>query len=999
MHKNLLITIALAVLSLAGISQTKPKEQSDTNLAIYRVVYHSSSAEQNHCGHLVVDGSDKTYWESQPGTDNFITIDLGASHTIHKAIIRWRANFGTEYQVIALHSAESDGTKIFSTLLGDGGVDSIDFPAIETRFIKVNISNVKDPIRGSVIIMGKGEDRFVPSEITALSEDDLSLNKNIWRIQNTMFVEDKSANIAGTGYNDTYWIPASVPGTVLESYYDFGALPDPLYGDNMHQISDEFFSGNDFWYRTTVSLPSGINDKHLFLDFSGINWKSDIYFNSHYLGRIDGAYIRAEFDVTRLLNKTGANTIAVLVHHPDHWESSTQKVNRKFLGARTTNGDVMGLDSPTCLASAGWNWLPIIKGRNMGIWNDVTFRVAGSVSIIDPWVSSILSLPDTTKADLTIHTGLKNTGTQPVKGTLVASFGKTKIQKDVVLNPGESKDITLDKTEFAKLSVSGPKLWWPNGYGQQNLERLILQFTEDGKISDTRQINFGIRMLESKVENNILYLYCNGQRLLIRGGNWGLPEAMMRCDSLGYDIRVKLHKDANFNMIRNWVGMTNHEAFYDACDRYGLLIFDDFWLANPVDGPDPKDTTMFMNNVRDKILWVRKHPSLALYCGRNEGLPPVELDVAMKHETEILDGTRFYIPHSAAGTVTGLGPYDVRNPEWYFNNRGKTFHSEQGIIAFPEVESMRRMMAVKDLWPINDMWAIHDYQWGRSEKFTDTIIARFGRPTSLEDYCRRAQLHNYESAKAIFECLQSNQGSGLLLWMSQSAWPSMICQLYDHYFEYTASFFAVKKACQPVHILWNASTGKICIANNTQSDLKDAIAKATVYDQNGIKIWEKSFKTDVTSSTAKTCFELEHQPANKVNFLKLELSSKDKLMDNNFYWLENKAGNCLDLNDLPAARIIVRLNVEHKNGIYSVRINLKNESSVISLLNKIKVKDKNTGESILPVFFDDDYVSILPDEEKTIILKIEENALLNKSPEIYLEGWNTESSKMDLIKN
>ncbi len=696
----------------------------------------------------------------------------------------------------------------------------------------------------------------------------------------------------------------------------------------------------------------------MFLDFSGINWKADVYFNSKYLGRIDGAYQRAEYEVTGLLSKSGANTIAVLVHHPDHWESSTHKVNLKYIGARTTNGDVLCLDSPTCLASAGWNWLPIVKGRNIGIWNHVAFRMAGSVSITDPWVSSNLPLPDTTKADLTIHTTLRNSESYPVKGKLTAQFGKIRIEKDIMLNAGECKDISLDKTEFAKLALSNPNLWWPNGYGRPNLEKLVLQFTVNGKISDARQINFGIRQIEYKTENGILFLYCNGQRLLIRGGNWGLPEAMMRCDSEGYDTRVRLHQDANFNMIRNWIGMTNQEAFYDACDRYGLLIFDDFWLANPVDGPDPKDTAMFMSNVRDKIKWVRKHPSLALYCGRNEGLPPVELDVAMKRETEILDGTRHYIPHSAAGTVTGLGPYDVRNPKWYFENRGKTFHSEQGIIAFPEQESMRRMMPAKDLWPINDMWAIHDYQWGRSEKFTDTIASRFGKPVSMEDYCRRAQLQNYESAKAIFECLQSNQGSGLLLWMSQSAWPSMICQIYDHYFEYTASFFAVKKACQPVHILWNASDNLIYVANNTQSDLRDATAKATVYDRNGKKLWEKSFTTDVASASAKTCFELEHLPSEKVNFLKLELIRNGKTIDDNFYWLENKAGNCLDLNDLPASGINVKLNAEQKNGIYTIKISLKNESSVISLLNKIKVKDKFTGESILPVFFDDDYVSV-----------------------------------------
>jgi hypothetical protein len=499
------------------------------------------------------------------------------------------------------------------------------------------------------------------------------------------------------------------------------------------------------------------------------------------------------------------------------------------------------------------------------------------------------------------------------------------------------------------------------------------------------------------VINNVLFFYCNGIRLLLRGGNWGLPEAMLRCDSVGYDTRVKLHKEANFNMIRNWVGMTGQEAFYDACDRYGILIWDDFWLANPVDGPDPKDSLMFMNNVRDKIKWVRKHPAVALYCGRNEGLPPKWLDIAMEKETQLLDGTRFYIPNSASGTVTGLGPYDTREPRWYFENRGMTFHSELGIIAFPEVESMRRMMPKEDLWPINDMWALHDYQWGRSEKYTARIESRYGAPTGVEDYCRRAQLLNYESAKAMFECLQSNQGSGVLLWMSQAAWPSMICQLYDYYFEYTSSFFAAKKACQPLHILWDISKNDIRIANNTISDLKNATAKSTIYDAGGVKLWEKSVSTDVLSASAKSCFMLEHQANEKVAFLKLELTANGKIIDDNFYWLQNKAGNCLDLNNMPSTKVSVIVLGESREGIYSAKIKIKNVSSSLSLLNKIKVKDKNSGESILPVYLSDDYVSLLPDEEKVITLTIEDKFLSNRSSELWLEGWNTKTVKIDLI--
>jgi archaellum component FlaF (FlaF/FlaG flagellin family) len=976
-------------------------QAQEFNFAKYRVVTQSSSSDQNHCGHLVVDGSAKTYWESAVGKTSSIIIDLASQRKITKIKVLWGTNYGTKYKVYISESKLKGFEEVYSTSNGSGNIETIPLLADKTLLVKIEVLETKDHGQGCIIreveVMGDcGSDaRFIASQPQQLTSHKLSLNGNGWKIQNSLFIHDNPDQISKTGYDDSSWVPASVPGTVLSSYYNFGALPDPLYGDNMHQISDEFFSGNDFWYRTSVVFPPKITSKRLFLDFSGINWKSEIYFNGQYLGRIDGAFLRAEFEVTKPMIPKGINTIAVLVHHPDNWGTSNYKVTQKTIGSRTTNGDVLGLDSPTFLASAGWNWLPIVKGRNIGIWNDVTFRIAGDVSINNPWVSSNLSLPDTTKADLVIHTELKNQCAKAVSGVLVASFDKTVIKYSVSLKANEEKTISIDKTLFSQLSLNHPRLWWPNGYGSQNLSNLKLTFIEKGTISDTKTIKFGVRQIDYNVVDHILFLYCNGKRLLIRGGNWGLSEALLRCDSLGYDTRVKLHKDANFNMIRNWVGMTGHEAFYDACDRYGILIWDDFWLANPVDGPIPKDSHMFMDNVRDKIKWVRKHPSLALYCGRNEGLPPPELDSAMQHETMLLDGTRHYISQSAAGTVSGLGPYDVRDPKWYFANRGITFHSELGIIAIPEVESMRRMMPAKDLWPINNMWAIHDYQWGRSEKFTDTIEVRYGKPTSVDDYCRRAQLLNYESAKAMFESLQSNQGSGILLWMSQAAWPSLICQLYDYYFEYTSAFFAAKKACQPLCVFYDVLKNEVRVSNNTLKDLSGLTVKATVYDLSGKRTGEQTASVDIQSASVKSCFIPESFNNGQVNFLKLVLQSKGKIVADNFYWCEAANHSCIDLNMLSKVDLKVKTTTTLNKGTRQVIVTLKNEGTQVALLVKLKVKTTKTEESILPVFFSDNYVSLIPGESKTITLKFKVDLVKNDTAQLWIEGWNSDLKKIN----
>ncbi|QBN19508.1 glycoside hydrolase family 2 protein [Flavobacterium nackdongense] len=832
--------------------------------------------------------------------------------------------------------------------------------------------------------------------VGAFASNDISLNGNDWRLQQAQFVYQSGEQLSLPTYNDSNWLPAKVPGTVLEPYINAGFFPDPFFADNMNAIPDAFFSGNDFWYRKNITSITFKKNKRYFIEFKGINWKSDIYFNGKLVGSIEGAFQRASFEISGLLNPNGQNALAVLVHHIENWQPGKGKLTKKYLGAPTTNGDVSGLDSPAFLAASGWNWLPIVRGRNTGIWNDVTLTECENVSVKDPWISSELNLPDTTKAALTVRTSLKNHSDKVVTGTLKIEFDKVSLVYPITLNPGELKPIELLPTKFKELTIRNPKLWWPNGYGDQNLYKAKISFIQNNTVSDLQEFNFGIRKITSEVKNNILFLYCNGVRILVRGGNWGLPEAMLRCDSEGYDLRVRLHKEANFNMIRNWVGQTGHDHFYQACDKYGILIWDDFWLANPVDGPTPKDTTMFMNNVRDKIKWVRKHPSVALYCGRNEGLPPAELDAAMKEATKLLDGTRLYLSESADGVVTGLGPYDLRPIPWYFENRGQTFHSELGIIAFPEVESMKRMLPENKLWPINDMWAIHDYQWGRSEKFTKTIESRFGIPTDVADYSRRAQLLNYESAKAMFECLQSNQGSGVLLWMSQAAWPSMICQLYDHYFEYTASYFAVKKACRPIHVLFDPRNNEIRLANNTADALKKVKVKAILCDKNGNKISEQEGIIACNSGTAKTCFKLISYENKEIHFLKLEAKINDKEILDNFYWLENKESNCLDLNTIPEAEISIQNEIISDGETVVVNVNLENNTPNVSLLNKLKVKN-NKGESVLPVFFSDNYISLLPGEKRSIRLNFDKKS--SGSAYLLVEGWNHDPRLQKLFDN
>lgn len=293
----------------------------------------------------------------------------------------------------------------------------------------------------------------------AFSTNGISLNGNNWRIQQANFVHDTAEQLSLFTYNDTAWLKANVPGTVLEPYINAGLFPDPFFADNMNAIPDAFFSGNDFWYRKIISEITFAKNKKYFIEFKGINWKSDIYFNGKLLGRIDGAFKRANFEITNLINADGKNALAVLVHHLENWESGKGKVTQKYLGAPTTNGDLSGLDSPAFLAASGWNWLPIVRGRNTGIWNDVMLTECENISIQDPWISSELGLPNLSKAALTVRATLQNHSDQIEKGNVKVQLEGISFTYPITLQPRERKALEMLPSQFKELNIRNPKLW------------------------------------------------------------------------------------------------------------------------------------------------------------------------------------------------------------------------------------------------------------------------------------------------------------------------------------------------------------------------------------------------------------------------------------------------------------------------------------------------------------------------------------------------------------
>jgi hypothetical protein len=297
------------------------------------------------------------------------------------------------------------------------------------------------------------------------------------------------------------------------------------------------------------------------------------------------------------------------------------------------------------------------------------------------------------------------------------------------------------------LHFINPKLWWPKGYGEPNLYNVELVFKTDAGISDKKEFKSGIRKMTFDETNQILNIYINGRRFIGRGGNWGFPESNLEYRGREYDIAVAYHADMNFNMIRNWVGQTGDDEFYEACDRHGIMIWQDFWLANPADGPDPDNPNMFIENARDFIKRIRNHPSLAIYVGRNEGNPPVEIDTALRSMIHELHPGLLYISNSASGVVSGGGPYRALPVRDYFLLYGyNKFHSERGMPNVMTYESLKQTLSDSSMWPQNSIWGMHDYCLESAQataSFNQMVETGFGKVDNAKKFTELAQWINY----------------------------------------------------------------------------------------------------------------------------------------------------------------------------------------------------------------------------------------------------------------
>jgi hypothetical protein len=682
------------------------------------------------------------------------------------------------------------------------------------------------------------------------------------------------------------------------------------------------------------------------------------------------------------------NVLAVKIICNAHPASVKEKneVNTDF------NGGLLGADNPTFHATIGWDWISTIRGRDIGLWNDVWLSHSGDVTVADPLVTTKLSLPDTL-ASVTPAVVVSNNANHAVNATVNGWIGEIKFSKSLRLEANASSEVSFSPEEFKQLRSQHLNLWWPNGYGSPYLYDAGFTVNCDGVISDSLHFKAGIREMSYTDVNTKLKIYVNGKRVIPYGGNWGFSENNLCYRGREYDAAVRYHREMNCNMIRDWVGQIGDDEFYQACDKYGIMVWQDFWLANPADGPDPYDETMFLANARDYVSRIRNHASIGLYCGRNEGYPPQTIDKQLRNYVASLHPQLCYISSSADDGVSGHGPYRALPVKDYFENQSGKLHSERGMPNVMTIEGLSRTFKPSELWPQSNLWGQHDYTMQgaqHGESFNALVDSGYGIARNAKDFADLAQFVNYDGYRAMYES-DSKYRMGLLIWMSHPCWPSMVWQTYDYYLEPTAAYFGVKKACEPLHVQWNESTRNVEVVNRCMGTLNGMKVRATVLDIYGKTIAEESKDYSFGNDTTLVCMNIPMpDKVSGTYFIKLILTDAEgKVLSDNFYIQSTKPGNYQSLKSLPMVSLYNKVEITRQNDEWKATLNIENTSSTPAIMVRLNLKGSD-GEQILPVIYSDNYFSLMPNEKKTVTLSWHDEDTRGCAAHVEITGFNVE---------
>ena len=840
-----------------------------------------------------------------------------------------------------------------------------------------------------------------------------------WKARRAKDVLADGTEITSPGFKPEGWSDAVVPGTILTTLLHNRQIPDPFFGMNNNLIPDVYETGRDYytyWFYKEFDLPAVSEEKNVWLSFRGINYFAEIFLNGRRVNvnTLEGMYLREKYNITSFINRGKTNKLAVRVAPPDPVGNPN--------GGQGGDGTIG--KSVTMQFTAGWDWICPVRDRNAGIWDQVAVEITGAVDLRNPYIATRvpeIRQPGEPQKPAFIKPSIEIVNPSPsaVKGVLSVSVDGRSESLPVTLNPNENKTVSLPE-----LKIENPRLWWPNGMGEQPLYKVIFDFSSKSGITyDSEEVNTGLRETgnywDEKLKSRVFTV--NGQKVFIKGGNWIASDMLMRLSRERYEAEVRMHAEMNMNMIRVWGGgMTERPEFYDACDKYGILVWQDLWISGDCNGEwadqtkkesqamrksYPDKHSLFLESVTDQVKMLRNHPSLFLWCGSNETLPAQDILQALKEKIfPEYDPQRYFLEYSTSPELmtnskggTGDGPYNIREPESMFLERSFPFNPETGSIGIPNYDGLVKFIPQDELIPPQGprpgkSWLYHKYL--PLADFPD----RYGKVKDIQDFCFKAQLVGYEQYRALQEAFNYKMWewyAGMLIWKDQNPWTALRGFFYDYYLDYTGAYFGYKHGAAPLHIQLNLNDSSVCVINQKATKTNIMSAKVILYDMHGRLLSEQTDDVTLQANSLQNLRKV-YLPvgADQVFFLRLQLSEGNNLIDENIYWLSNMHHSYEKLNELQ--RVTIKTDIEN-TGDGKYIINISNPEKETAFFIRLKVLNNN-GDLVLPAFFSENFLTLFPDNEKRITLDLSAvvDSANHKGLILVTEGWNSAPAEVKI---
>jgi len=858
----------------------------------------------------------------------------------------------------------------------------------------------------------------------------ISLHDN-WFVQSSANVTATGAAISTPGFSTAGWLKTSIPATPVGAQVANGVYPSPYVGMNSQQIPGWPPAGQNFanvtwpstspykvdwWFLNQFTIPATLAGQRIYIHFDGINYRANLWVNGTKIAsntQMVGAYTAFEYDITSVANIGGANAVAL-----------------DIAGPLNTDLGIVFVD-----------WYPLPADRNEGVSRDAWITNSGTVKVRFPQVQTSVSA-DLTSAALTVSAELSNPTPTSASGTLsgtitpVGGTGTISFSQPVTLAAGAMSQVfTFTPTAYPQLNISNPALWWPAKLGAQNLYQCSIQFAVGSTVTDTSTVNFGIRKLDTGLGpvtssgQQWRWFKINNQPIMLKGAGWA-PDMLVKRDPARISEMFQLITDMGMNMVR-FEGTMEDQTFYDLADKNGVMLMAGWVCCSQWEQWSKWSTEnqMVANTSLDtQMRALRNHPSAFLWLNSSDLVPPASVE---QQEVNIENEDKWPNPVVTdasynTSSVTGLngmregGPYEWEPPIYFYQDTSQGgafgFIDEASVgPSVPALESMESGLLQNPVnWPIDTTWNYHmgGSGFGNLNVVTTALNSRYGTATSSADYVKKSQAQNYESWRAQYESYEANKAktdgsasTGFVGWMLTSGWFSLHWQTFDWFLRPSATYFGVKKSAEPLHIAWDYGfQNNVNVTNDYFQTFSGLVATADVLNIDMTNKYHNSVTLTAGPASSNVAFTI---PAivglSTTYFVKLKLQDPvGNVLSDNFYWYSTTrdvlGGPCewwycptQTYANLTALQTLAAVTVNHSEtfGANSATVTLTNPSTTLAFLIRLRVT--NGGNEVLPVLWTDNYISLLPNETRTLTATFPAGSLPPGSI-VQVDGFNVNAN-------